>query len=637
MSKDEEVSGPSSEKTEASKKAPKPTKPAEEAVKKPPAENVWIVSVGTTGAQLLASYLQYSKDASPLYNINRFNLLVLDTIGEARLKEQLREGSLPSEIVYPLSRLGAGRNVKVGREIFRSQEDGIKARLNLHEAMLGTEYLLLTSLAGGTGAGGSALLAKWILEANKDNRVVVIGVWPEANPPNNYVNATWALAQLVKLRNEMRTPYGTPRLLIILLSNEKLLKQTIGKEEAFAGGALSYVPDHLVTEAALKTFAILNRYIVEVTNLFLGSIYPNSELVGEVLPCQQEFSNYLTNLGDSILVPSKIVSSVSLFEDPEKAPDLLKKSFEFLAMKTQTPEDLIKERRKLLSHLGLVIAGNIANLPEVFRFLDNSISSGYLTNPFVSVPVAVRTVGDKFKDMVQLLILGSVGDYDEIRKGVRRAVDILVTLGKDVVPVPEERARELLESGITLREIQEAADILEQELNIAEIRCGKRIPGIGIPFEDWNKFVMNRILEVAVYSVADKLKRRSVFKFRPIPRMVLEDFVTETIDKEVGLADDAPKRIKSDFSSVDGRKDVGSLTVLALSSLWYGGLAAVTPEARLAIDEYRRVVAKSPVIRHGDIEPELFEGIPGETKRDIAKLLIDLAFVAKPEVKAMVE
>jgi len=593
--------------------------------------DVWIVGVGTTGAQLVASYIHHEKEHTPIYSLKKFKILVLDTIAETRLKEQLKEGTLSSDIIYPLARHGSGRNVKIAHEIFTSQVDAIKDRLGLLEQSLGAQYIIFTSLAGGTGAGGTPLVTKWILESNPDNTVVVFAVWPEENPPNNFVNACWSLAQLIKIRNQYRTKSGTSRMLIVLISNQKLLELTGQNGGPLAKEGILYIPDYLVTEAALKRFAILNRYIVEITKLFLATIYPNMEVVADLMPCQQELSNYLTYLGDRILVPSKIsIPSTAMSE--KTLEEVLSMIFRFVGIRTSPLDKLLNQDVKLMSHFALIMAEENGSLEKAFSFLEKASQTGYLTTPFVSVPVVINL--KKGENRTQILVMGALGDYSEIRSGLKKAIDILVTFGEDIIL--GEGDKEMMKSGIVLEELQEAVDILIHELNIAERQCGKRIPIEGIEYEFWKGYIVDRLIDNLVIPAIEAFKAMPIYRFRPVPRDKLVDTISMKLDSEFRLEADAPPVIRKNFSKEAGVSTNAMAILQAVSALWYGVVTPMNSRERLESHEFRRAISSSRIIKDGNIRDDLYERITDEDKKALANIILDMAVIARPSLKTKV-
>jgi hypothetical protein len=198
--------------------------------------DVFVIGMGECGSNLVGSYIQQEKKRTGSTRIREYLIMNTD---KTDLMKTRTEYSIPSRntLLYSDEEIGVGGKFKEGYELVMKNKDLISNQLmNLgYEGVSG--FILLTSLGGGTGCGGTPALVELLHKHFSDDRrifIYVFGVLPFENQSSEAINSIWSLSTL--LRNQLEPNKGPN--LIFLLSNKTMLKRVMEWREGRANGLL---------------------------------------------------------------------------------------------------------------------------------------------------------------------------------------------------------------------------------------------------------------------------------------------------------------------------------------------------------------------------------------------------------------
>ncbi|MHA2342387.1 MAG: hypothetical protein ACXADW_10950 [Candidatus Hodarchaeales archaeon] len=202
--------------------------------------DVFVIGLGECGSNLVGSYIQQEENRTGSTRIREY--LIMNTDKTDLLKTRT-EYSIPGRntLLYSDEEIGVGGKFKEGYELVMKNQEVILNQLqNLgYEGVSG--FILLTSMGGGTGCGGTPALVELLHKHFSDERrifIYVFGVLPFENQSSEAINSIWSLSTL--LRNQLEPKKG-PNLiffLIFLLSNKTMLKRVMEWREGRANGLL---------------------------------------------------------------------------------------------------------------------------------------------------------------------------------------------------------------------------------------------------------------------------------------------------------------------------------------------------------------------------------------------------------------
>ena len=198
--------------------------------------DVFIIGIGECGSNLVGSYIQQSKKQTGASRIREYLIMNTD---KTDLTKTRTEYSIPNQntLMYSDEEIGVGGKFKEGNDLVLKNQDLILNQLKGlgYEGVSG--FIILTSLGGGTGCGGTPALVELLHKRFSEERrifIYVFGVLPFENQSSEAINSIWSLSTL--LRNQLEPNKGPN--LIFLLSNKTMLKRVMGWREGRASALL---------------------------------------------------------------------------------------------------------------------------------------------------------------------------------------------------------------------------------------------------------------------------------------------------------------------------------------------------------------------------------------------------------------
>ena len=198
--------------------------------------DVFIIGAGECGSNLVGSYIQQSKKQTGASRIREYLIINTD---KTDLMKTRTEYSIPNQntLMYSDEEIGVGGKFKEGYDLVIKNQDLILNQLKGlgYEGVSG--FIILTSLGGGTGCGGTPALVELLHKQFSEERrifIYVFGVLPFENQSSEAINSIWSLSTL--LRNQLEPNKGPN--LIFLLSNKTMLKRVMAWREGRASALL---------------------------------------------------------------------------------------------------------------------------------------------------------------------------------------------------------------------------------------------------------------------------------------------------------------------------------------------------------------------------------------------------------------
>ncbi|MFX0086911.1 MAG: hypothetical protein ACFFAU_14715 [Candidatus Hodarchaeota archaeon] len=200
--------------------------------------DVFVIGIGECGSNLVGSYIQQSKKKTGSSRIREYLIMNTD---KTDLVKTRTEYSIPNKnsLLYSDEEIGVGGKFQEGYDLVMKNQEIILNQLKTlgYEGVSG--FIILTSLGGGTGCGGTPALVELLHKQFSEQRrifIYVFGVLPFENQSSEAINSIWSLSTL--LRNQLE-PYKGPNL-IFLLSNKTMLKRVMDWREGMASGLLDH-------------------------------------------------------------------------------------------------------------------------------------------------------------------------------------------------------------------------------------------------------------------------------------------------------------------------------------------------------------------------------------------------------------
>ena len=198
--------------------------------------DVFVIGMGECGSNLVGSYINKNKKQTGSSRIREYLIMNTD---KTDLMKARSEYSIPNRntLLYSDEEIGVGGKFKEGHDLVMKNKDLINNQLKGlgYEGVSG--FIILTSLGGGTGCGGTPALVELLHKKFSDERrifIYVFGVLPFENQSSEAINSIWSLSTL--LRNQLEPKKGPN--LIFLLSNKTMLKRVIDWRSGRASGLL---------------------------------------------------------------------------------------------------------------------------------------------------------------------------------------------------------------------------------------------------------------------------------------------------------------------------------------------------------------------------------------------------------------
>ncbi len=198
--------------------------------------DVFIIGMGECGSNLVGSYVQQSKNQTGSSRIREYLIMNTD---KTDLTKTRTEYSVPNQntLMYSDEEIGVGGKFREGYDLVIKNQDLILNQLKGlgYEGVSG--FIILTSLGGGTGCGGTPALVELLHRQFSEERrifIYVFGVLPFENQSSEAINSIWSLSTL--LRNQLEPNKGPN--LIFLLSNKTMLKRVMAWREGRASALL---------------------------------------------------------------------------------------------------------------------------------------------------------------------------------------------------------------------------------------------------------------------------------------------------------------------------------------------------------------------------------------------------------------
>ncbi|MFW9906774.1 MAG: hypothetical protein ACFFFH_20880 [Candidatus Thorarchaeota archaeon] len=198
--------------------------------------DVFIIGAGECGSNLVGSYIQQNKKQTGASRIREYLIINTD---KTDLMKTRTEYSIPNQntLMYSDEEIGVGGKFREGYDLVVKNQDLILNQLKGlgYEGVSG--FIILTSLGGGTGCGGTPALVELLHRQFSEERrifIYVFGVLPFENQSSEAINSIWSLSTL--LRNQLEPNKGPN--LIFLLSNKTMLKRVMAWREGRASALL---------------------------------------------------------------------------------------------------------------------------------------------------------------------------------------------------------------------------------------------------------------------------------------------------------------------------------------------------------------------------------------------------------------
>ncbi len=270
--------------------------------------DVFILGIGECGSNLVGSYIQQSKKKTGSSRIREYLIMNTD---KTDLTKTRTEYSIANRntLLYSDEEIGVGGKFQEGYELVLKNQDLIMNQLkNLgYEGVSG--FIILTSLGGGTGCGGTPALVELLHKQFSEERrifIYVFGVLPFENQSSEAINSIWSLSTL--LRNQLEPKKGPN--LIFLLSNKTMLKRVIDWREGSASGLLDQslgidtvnletTEDKIRSEVELEFTQLVNPLALRTIEAILS---PSIQEPGKKVMPTTDLADYSRRL-DPVVVP----------------------------------------------------------------------------------------------------------------------------------------------------------------------------------------------------------------------------------------------------------------------------------------------------------------------------------------------
>ncbi len=270
--------------------------------------DVFVIGLGECGSNLVGSYIQEEKNRTGSTRIREY--LIMNTDKTDLLKTRT-EYSIPSRntLLYSDEEIGVGGKFKEGYELVMKNQEVILNQLQGlgYEGVSG--FILLTSMGGGTGCGGTPALVELLHKHFSDERrifIYVFGVLPFENQSSEAINSIWSLSTL--LRNQLEPKKGPN--LIFLLSNKTMLKRVMEWREGRANGLLDQSlgidssnltknDEKLRTDAGVEFTQLVNPLALRTIESILS---PSIQEHGKKVMPTTDLADYSRRL-DPVVVP----------------------------------------------------------------------------------------------------------------------------------------------------------------------------------------------------------------------------------------------------------------------------------------------------------------------------------------------
>lgn len=270
--------------------------------------DVFIIGMGECGSNLVGSYIQRSKYKTGSSRIREY--LIMNTDKTDLIKTRT-EYSIPNRntLLYSDEEIGVGGKFKEGYDLVNKNQDLILNQLKGlgYEGVSG--FIILTSLGGGTGCGGSPALVELLHKQFSEERrifIYIFGVLPFENQSSEAINSIWSLSTL--LRNQLEPNKGPN--LIFLLSNKTMLKRVMDWRAGRASGLLDQTlgidagdlaskEEQLRTETDLEFTQLVNPLALQTIEAILS---PSIQEPGKKVMPTTDLADYSRRL-DPVVVP----------------------------------------------------------------------------------------------------------------------------------------------------------------------------------------------------------------------------------------------------------------------------------------------------------------------------------------------
>ncbi|MFX0123633.1 MAG: hypothetical protein ACFFAE_08320 [Candidatus Hodarchaeota archaeon] len=270
--------------------------------------DVFIIGMGECGSNLVGSYVQQSKKQTGSSRIREYLIMNTD---KTDLTKTRTEYSIPNQntLMYSDEEIGVGGKFKEGYDLVIKNQDLILNQLKGlgYEGVSG--FIILTSLGGGTGCGGTPALVELLHKQFSEERrifIYVFGVLPFENQSSEAINSIWSLSTL--LRNQLE-PYKGPNL-IFLLSNKTMLKRVMAWREGRASALLDQSvgidssdlassDEQLRMETELEFTQLVNPLALQTIEAILS---PSIQEPGKKVMPTTDLADYSRRL-DPVVVP----------------------------------------------------------------------------------------------------------------------------------------------------------------------------------------------------------------------------------------------------------------------------------------------------------------------------------------------
>jgi len=420
--------------------------------------DVFVIGIGECGSNLVGSYVQQEKRQGSA-RIREYLIMNTDKTDLMKTRTQY---SLPvrNTLMYSDEEIGVGGKFREGHDLVMQNRDLILNQLqNLgYEGVSG--FIILTSLGGGTGCGGTPALVELLHKQFSDERrifIYVFGVLPFENQSSEAINSIWSLSTL--LRNQLEPKKGPN--LIFLLSNKTMLKRVIEWREGRASGLLDQSLGIDSSNLVMNSEKLRSETDVEFTELVNPLALRTIEAI--LSPSIQE-------PGKKVL-PTTDLADYSRRLDPVVVPCFFEDMF-FLPEYGRMDKQMDLAARYTVNHCSLTDIDSKPNAGSVYSIItgNKDISkieySAYLKKiltPYLvkggSIQPSFVAYDDPQREKSSLLLLFGLPRVPELRDVFNDATDLISYHDDSKSPIKRgwfERSK-----GIPQEELQIAMDDIQ--------------------------------------------------------------------------------------------------------------------------------------------------------------------------------
>ncbi|MHA2334773.1 MAG: hypothetical protein ACXAEU_22280 [Candidatus Hodarchaeales archaeon] len=191
--------------------------------------DVFVLGIGECGSNLVGSYIQKQKSRKKASRIRGYMIMNTDRTDLLKTRTQY-EVPKQNTLIYSDEEIGVGGRFKEGYDLVMKNQEIIYHQLESlgYEGVSG--FIILTSLGGGSGCGGTPALVELLHKRFSEERrifIYVFGVLPFENQSSEAINSIWSMSTL--LRNQLEPNKGPN--LIFLFSNKTMLKRVVDWRE----------------------------------------------------------------------------------------------------------------------------------------------------------------------------------------------------------------------------------------------------------------------------------------------------------------------------------------------------------------------------------------------------------------------